>query len=548
MAGLQFRDPVRAISGATVYAGAFVRVSATGTNDAVPIYADPGLSVRLSNPLRSDVAGRLPAIYCDPEVVYRVRATDADGGILFTEDDIDGVMQPLALPYADPRDDNGNLMPGATRTFYVARTTELAPVFANEALSTPLTNPSEANAAGAFAAVWLDVTREYRAKLEDQHGRLIYDVERLAFFADDIPPTAPVLSGVIDGTDIELEWTESISQFDTVAGYRLYDADDDSLIFDTEDPSDRDYTFGSIVDDVVYSFYVVAYDSEGHVSEHSNVVSLQRNADTYVDVFDEDGTWTNRVSTGLVQVLIFGGGGGGGSGQSAAAVTTRGGGGGSGSGYSSFWFLASELPSTVAITVGTGGAGGAPVVNNGFGSINGLPGEAGGESRFGSYLRCAGGLAGAGSAGFAGATAGGAGLDSNGGTGGTGNRSGDMGFDSTPSPGLGASGGGGAGGDDTGSGAYEVGNAGGGTPGMAVGPFAGGAGGASLNAGSAGLSTGLGFFPGTGGGGGGARSVGGAGGFPGGGGGGGGGIRTASGASGAGAVGSGGIVLVITYT
>lgn len=176
MSGIQFRDPVRAIATATVYASALVRVSETGTNDLVSIFADYGLTVPLPNPLVADSAGRIPAIYCDPADTYRVRAVDDEGTQLFSQDGITGDLLPLARTYADPRDDNGVLMPAGVRTFYAAETTELVEVYDDDTLTTPLANPVIANEDGEFADVYLNPELAYRALLHDGSGRLIYDV------------------------------------------------------------------------------------------------------------------------------------------------------------------------------------------------------------------------------------------------------------------------------------------------------------------------------------------------------------------------------------
>lgn len=117
-------------------------------------------------------------------------------------------------------------------------------------------------------------------------------------------------------------------------------------------------------------------------------------------------TWTKPNGCKMVRVICQGGGGAGGSGRNGNATSpptfTYSGAGGSGGGYSDLIFSAEAL-SSIAITVGGGGAGS----NNpsAFGSN-------GGQSSFGSLLFAAGGSGGQG-----GSTSAGAGVRTNGTTG-----------------------------------------------------------------------------------------------------------------------------------
>src|SRR5829696_1274545 len=88
------------------------------------------------------------------------------------------------------------------------------------------------------------------------------------------------------------------------------------------------------------------------------------------------GTWTKPAWAKTVQLFCFGGGGGGGSGRKGAAGSVRcGGGPGGASGFAFATLLASELPDTLAVTVGAAGTSGAAQATN---STSGVSGGTGG--------------------------------------------------------------------------------------------------------------------------------------------------------------------------
>lgn len=132
-----------------------------------------------------------------------------------------------------------------------------------------------------------------------------------------------------------------------------------------------------------------------------------------VQIFTANGTWNKPVgatSSTPVEVIMFGGGGGGGGGQGGAAGSIRrGGGGGGGGAYARRLFQATDLASSVSVTVGAGGTAGTA-----GSSGNGGAGGAGGTSSFGAHLSAYGG--GGGNGGNATGSQGGSG----GGTGGPG--------------------------------------------------------------------------------------------------------------------------------
>jgi hypothetical protein len=111
-----------------------------------------------------------------------------------------------------------------------------------------------------------------------------------------------------------------------------------------------------------------------------------------VQEFTADGTWTKPSGATKVMVMAFGAGGGGGSGRADAGASCGGGKGGSSGSYIEVWLTASDLSDTEAVTIGAGGGGGASV----GATNNGLNGNAGGDTIFGSHVLARGGDGGVG--------------------------------------------------------------------------------------------------------------------------------------------------------
>lgn len=264
---------------------------------------------------------------------------------------------------------------------------------------------------------------------------------------------------------------------------------------------------------------------------------LARPPQTRVIQFTGNDTWRLNPDVRAIQVILVAGGGGGGSGSTAPSGP--GGGGGAGGGYSTAFFNAATLPSSVSITVGAGGAGG----------TGGSAGNDGGNSSFGTLIGAIGG------------TKGSVGVSV--GTGGVANTSygslffGGNGANGTTTDGLdapnvcqGAPGGGGGGGFSSGNG----GDGGAGSWRASASTGGGGLGGATGTNGAAGslpVSADVYLGPGLGGGGGGGASTGdggnGGAGVLGGGGGGGGAIGTSGVIEGSGGAGGDGRVWVLEY-
>jgi hypothetical protein len=215
-----YLDPIRAISGGTVFAGAELTV--TDGASAVTIYADPGLTVKLPNPIKADSAGRYPPIYV-PEGTYTVEIPDAS-----IDEEITVGAVPLSFDQGQPKDDDGSALPNAVRTFFQAGTTELATVYSDSGLSTESDNPLEANSSGVFATVYFDPDERIRAQLHESPGnpafnpydgywtrrgwvggRLLADHEARVY-VDEEPPFDYNLT--LDGS-AELSWDSPPSPF-----------------------------------------------------------------------------------------------------------------------------------------------------------------------------------------------------------------------------------------------------------------------------------------------------------------------------------------------
>jgi hypothetical protein len=141
--------------------------------------------------------------------------------------------------------------------------------------------------------------------------------------------------------------------------------------------------------------------------------------------FEASGTWTTQANTTLVTVAVIGGGGAGGFiGQNASPANVAIGGGG-GAGMALATFSIADASNTQPVVVGAGG-----FVNSGPGGpSNGIAGNSGGASSFGTLLTANGGAGGGG--------------PGPGGAGGSGS------FNTTTYAGYSGSGGGGANGNTT---------------------------------------------------------------------------------------------------
>jgi hypothetical protein len=120
------------------------------------------LSAPLPVSFKSDGAARLPLIFRDPEVTYRMRMTAPDGTVLHDLDPFTIFPGPELIT---PLTDSGAAMPGATLAAFYSQTDELA------------VGPITADGNGEFAALELSDGVAYRVQLKSAAGVLVYDVD-----------------------------------------------------------------------------------------------------------------------------------------------------------------------------------------------------------------------------------------------------------------------------------------------------------------------------------------------------------------------------------
>lgn len=118
--------------------------------------------------------------------------------------------QSFLLPFRPAIDPNALcVVPGAQLTFYESGGTTLASVYTDDTLTTELTNPVEANAAGVWPSIYLDDSVLYRVKLSDADGVTLDDQD-------------PYLPGVVDDLTSDLQdIVDQVSQYADAVGFQV---------------------------------------------------------------------------------------------------------------------------------------------------------------------------------------------------------------------------------------------------------------------------------------------------------------------------------------
>jgi hypothetical protein len=119
----------------------------------------------------------------------------------------------------------------------------------------------------------------------------------------------------------------------------------------------------------------------------ANLTNLPASASSDVQTFTSSGTWTKPSGKKFVRISLWGAGSGGtGGGRSNFGTTVSLASGGKGGGFAELIVPVDSLPSTVSVTIGAGGTGGAGATTNGAGAN----GTAGGNTSFGTVLTALG--------------------------------------------------------------------------------------------------------------------------------------------------------------
>ena len=172
--------------------GAVLTFWQSGTTTPAAVYADQELRTALSDAqgrVTADSQGRFPLIYLDPDVLYRVRLTTAQGVLRWDVDPYlcdctdpprlfrNPVHQALARISDDPPTFAAPSQPGARLRFTLTESESPRDVYADAARTVPLPNPLRANAAGIFPPIYLDDETLYRVVLETASGEELLEVD-----------------------------------------------------------------------------------------------------------------------------------------------------------------------------------------------------------------------------------------------------------------------------------------------------------------------------------------------------------------------------------
>jgi hypothetical protein len=104
------------------------------------------------------------------------------------------------LPFRPALDANAIVVPGAKLYFYASGTSTPQAIYADEALTTPLANPVQADAAGAWPTIYLNNSLTYRVLMKDADGNTLPNTE-----------SDPYIPGVVDALAPEIAANAALS-------------------------------------------------------------------------------------------------------------------------------------------------------------------------------------------------------------------------------------------------------------------------------------------------------------------------------------------------
>ena len=131
-----------------------------------------------------------------------------------------------------------------------------------------------------FSGLTLGATYQYYVKAYDLAGNISSAsntvIVKTLSAADNTPPSVPKMVSFAPSTsEINLYWLASTDNVG-IAGYRVYDADTDALIGNTNHTY---YLLSGLNSGTLYSYYVKAYDGAGNLSSASETVRIDPGRD-----------------------------------------------------------------------------------------------------------------------------------------------------------------------------------------------------------------------------------------------------------------------------
>lgn len=143
-------------------------------------------------------------------------------------------MAYLFLPTAflDPRDVNGDLIPGATLSFYLAGTLTATPSYTTSAASVEHDWPVEADGAGKFPAIFLDPDIPVRAILKDADGVTLRDRSPIAPAVPSTYATTSYVDGLLGGRIVYVADRDALEVLATSNGVAYLGEDGREGIFE----------------------------------------------------------------------------------------------------------------------------------------------------------------------------------------------------------------------------------------------------------------------------------------------------------------------------